>query len=82
MDPQKAVSEYISAIGSGIRFILTLVISAIVAGKITRFFGANNFFAYALVLLCVAVLIYLATDFCLGKRKSKKARSVQRGGYD
>jgi threonine/homoserine/homoserine lactone efflux protein len=82
MDPQKAVSEYISAIGAGIRFILTLVISAIIAGKITKFFGTDNFFAYALALLCVAVLIYSAIDFYLGKRKSKKTRSVQRGGYD
>ena len=82
MDPQKAVNEYVSAIGTGIRFILTLVVSAIIAGKITKLFGTNNFFVYALALLCVVVLIYAAIDFYLSKRKSKEVKPVQRGGYD
>jgi hypothetical protein len=82
MDPQKAVNEYVSAIGTGIRFILTLVVSAIIAGKITKLFGTNNFFAYALALLCVVILTYVAIDFYLSKRKSKEVKPVQRGGYD
>jgi len=82
MDPQKAVNEYISAIGTGIRFIVTLVISSIVAGKITSYLGTNNFFIYALALICVMVAIYAAIDFYLSKRKSKEIKPVQRGGYD
>jgi len=82
VDPQKAVNEYVSAIGAGIRFILTLVVSAIIAGKITQFFGTNNFFAYALALLCVMVTIYAAIEFYLVKRKSKEIKPVQQGGYD
>jgi hypothetical protein len=82
MDPQKVVNEYVSAIRTGIRFIFTLVVSAIIAGKITKFFGTNNFFVYALVLISVVVSIYAAIDFYLSKQKSKEIKPAQRGGYD
>jgi len=50
MDPQKIANEYLSAIGTGIRFIITLVISAFIAETITRSLETDNFFAYVLIL--------------------------------
>jgi hypothetical protein len=82
MNPEKTIREYISAIGSGIRFILTIVASAIIAGKITKLFGTNNFFIFALVLFCIITAIYAAIDFYLSKGKSASTKPLQRGGYD
>jgi len=82
VDPQKIVNEYVSAIGTGARFILTLVFSAIIAEKITRFLETNNVFAYALVLLCVATLVQVSINAYFNKRKSKQAKPIKRGGYD
>lgn len=82
MDPQKLVNEYLAAVGAGIRFIITLIISAMIAGKITKLFETDNFFAYALVLFGVTIAIYATIDFCLRKRKSKEVKPTQRGGYD
>ena len=82
MAPQKIANEYLSAIGTGIRFIITLIISAFIAETITRSLETDNFFAYALILFCVVIAIYAAIDFCLKKRKSREAKPTQRGGYD
>ena len=82
MDPQKIANEYLSAIGTGIRFIITLIISAFIAETITRSLETDNFFAYALILFCVVIAIYAAIDFCLKKRKSRETKPTQRGSYD
>ncbi|SUD38232.1 Uncharacterised protein [Ectopseudomonas mendocina] len=79
MDPQKIANEYLSAIGTGIRFIITLIISAFIAETITRSLETDNFFAYALILFCVVIAIYAAIDFCLKNESQEKPNPHSEG---
>ncbi|MFC6479208.1 hypothetical protein ACFQDN_25570 [Pseudomonas asuensis] len=69
MKPENAVHEYTSALVLGIRFVCVLALSAMIAGKLSKLMGTDNFIVYCLVFIGLVVLLNKILEALFTRRK-------------
>jgi len=81
MKPENIFNEWVAGVARAVGLVLILILSAILAGKITRWFGLTNLLAYLLIFFALAGGITLLFDLLRESRRSRR-KPLKRVGYD